>query len=66
MAPFPPAQATTELASLLLQKNIFRPFGPQFGLKIRGGGGGGGDPPLVNDKQLTWPYEIRRRTFLKV
>ena len=21
-----------------LQKNIFRPFGPQFGLKIRGGG----------------------------
>ena len=31
--------------------NFFRPFGPQFGLKIRGVGGGGGrahplDPPL--------------------
>ena len=33
-------------------KNIFQPFGPQSGLKIRVGGGGGGgrvsplDPPL--------------------
>ena len=24
-----------------LQENLFRPFGPQFGLKISGGGGGG-------------------------
>ena len=24
-----------------LKNNFFRPFGPQFGLKIRGGGGGG-------------------------
>ena len=37
-----------------LKKFFFRPFGPQFGLKIRSGGGGGGgsgtppqDPPLV-------------------
>ena len=35
------------------KRNVFWPFGPQFGLKIRGGGGGGGtraislDPPLV-------------------
>ena len=27
-----------------LQKNFFWPFGPLFGLKIRGGGGGGGLP----------------------
>ena len=35
-----------------LQKVFFRPFGPQFGLKIRGGGGRAPrapplDPPLV-------------------
>ena len=32
-----------------LKKIFFQPFGPQFGLKIRGGGGGWGpalDPPL--------------------
>ena len=34
------------------QKNFFQPFGPQFGLKIRGWGGGGGghrspwNPPM--------------------
>ena len=27
-----------------LKKIFFRPYGPQFGLKIRGGGGGGGPP----------------------
>ena len=27
-----------------LQKYFFRPFGPQFGLKISDGGGGGGSP----------------------
>ena len=33
-----------------LKKNFFRPFGPQFGLKIRGGGGSWAsplDPPLM-------------------
>ena len=32
------------------QNTLFRPFGPHFGLKIRGGGGCGAtplDPPLV-------------------
>ena len=30
-----------------IKKNFFRPFGPQFGLKIRGGGGPGPPrPPL--------------------
>ena len=33
------------------QKTLFRPFGPHFGLKIRGGGVGCGatplDPPLM-------------------
>ena len=28
-----------------LKKFFFRPYGPQFGLKIRGGGGWGGGPP---------------------
>ena len=32
------------------QKNFFQPFGPQFGLKIRGWGGGG--PPGT----LPWIY----------
>ena len=27
------------------QKKIFHPFGPHFGLKIRGGGGSPGPPP---------------------
>ena len=40
-----------------LPKKIFRPFGPQFGLKLSGGGGGGAgaapqasplDPPLIS------------------
>ena len=29
-----------------LKTNIFRPFGPHFGLKIRGGGPGSQAPPL--------------------
>ena len=29
-----------------LPKNCFRPFGPQFGLKIRGGGEGGSPVPF--------------------
>ena len=28
------------------KKRLFRPFGPQFGLKIRGGGWAIRDPPL--------------------
>ena len=29
-----------------IKKNFFRPFGPQFGLKIRGGAGPPRPPPL--------------------
>ena len=35
-----------DLMSECLRANIFRPFGPQFGLKISAGGGGGGRGPL--------------------
>lgn len=36
-----------------LQKTLFRPFGPQFGLKLRGGGGWvlPLDLPLISDHQ---------------
>ena len=34
-----------------LQKNFFRPFGPQFDLKIGGGGGPPLDPPLISKFQ---------------
>ena len=30
-----------------LNKKFFRPFGPKFGLKVRGGGGPPLDPPLT-------------------
>ena len=43
-----------------LKKKLFWPFGPQFGLKIRGVGGEGGggglaslDPPLKGDGRVT-------------
>ena len=29
---------------------FFRPYGPQFGLKTRGGGGAPLDPPLVSGR----------------
>ena len=35
-----------DLMSECLRANIFRPFGPQFGLKISAGGGGPRAPPL--------------------
>ena len=34
-----------DLMSECLRANIFRPFGPQFGLKISAGGGGGAPGP---------------------
>ena len=36
-----------------LHKKFLRPFGPQFGLKLRGGVGGGGprDPPMLFDNK---------------
>ena len=36
---------------LLVTKKIFRPFGPQFGLKIKGGGAGG--PPGLSPGSAT-------------
>ena len=35
--------------------NFFRPFGPQFALKLRGGVGGGGrrDPPMLFDNKTS-------------
>ena len=44
-----------------VKKKKFRPFGPQFGLKIEGGGKGGGgslDPPLHLDGLRRRLYEI--------
>ena len=34
-----------EMRGTAVSKKIFRPFGLQFGLKIRGGGGAGGPGP---------------------
>ena len=41
-------------ARLLFPKYFFRPFGPQFGLKIKGVGGGGGmaGPPILDPLYL--------------
>ena len=35
----------SEIGGPRSQKIFFRPFGPQFGLQIRGGGGGAGPSP---------------------
>jgi len=40
-----------DLMSECFRANIFRPFGPQFGLKIRGRGGAGSAPALSS---VTW------------
>ena len=42
------------------QKKLFQPFGPQFGLTIRGGGGGwgGGPPPGSITAKVTVKIEI--------
>ena len=41
-----------------LPKKIFRRFGPQFGLKIRGGGSGGpGYLPWIRQWLRSFPYE---------
>ena len=45
-----------------LPKNVFRPFGPQFGPKISGGRAPSLDPPLSGKKLL----ETRRRTKNKL
>ena len=37
-----------------LNKKNFRPFGPQFGLKIRGGGEGGPGPPGPFPRSATY------------
>ena len=41
-----------------IQKNIFRPFGPQFGLKIWGGGGNLDPPPHTLGKQNKQAKEV--------
>ena len=40
------------------QKKLFRPRGPQFGLKIRGGGGGGRSPG-----PLPWIHQWNMQSF---
>ena len=46
-----------------LPKNCFRPFGPQFGLKISGGGGGGeGGSPVPFPRSTT---ARKRKTNVK-
>ena len=41
-----------------LPKKYFRPFRPQFGLKIKGEGGGAPGPPL--DLPLLYQYTIQK------
>ena len=51
-----------------LPKNCFRPFGPQFGLKIRGGGGPPApplDPPLQENEKRMWNEFVSVRGVVK-
>ena len=45
-------------------KNFFRPFGPQFGLKIRAGGGGGACPPGPSPGSVTGEWFEPRSHFM--
>ena len=47
-----------------LQKNSFRPFGPNFGLKIRGGGAAPGPSPVSATDQLSSREMVMMMTMI--
>ena len=44
-----------------LKNNFFRPFGPQFGLKIRGGASPGSDTDNCNEMARGIDNAVRRK-----
>ena len=46
-----------EMRGTPVSKKFFRPFGPQFGLKIKGGSRGPGSLPWIRQWLRSFPYE---------